>query len=121
MSVPAPPEVMPGATDKGARERSVEARLDTPADTRVVLRASEESWVEVRDASGAVVLSRLMRAGDSYPVPERADLILVTGNAGGLEIEVGGNTLAPLGPKGAVRRNISLNPVSLLERYALTQ
>jgi putative secretion ATPase (PEP-CTERM system associated) len=116
-----PPEETPGATDEGAQEGSVEARLDTGADAQVVLRATEECWVEVRDASKAVLLSRLMRAGDSYPVPQQADLTLVTGNAGGLEIEVGGNKLAPLGPKGAVRRNISLNPVSLLERYALTQ
>ena len=116
-----PPEVTPGATDEGAPESSVEVRLGTPADARVVLRATEECWVEVRDASRAVLFSRLMHAGDSYPVPERADLTLVTGNAGGLEIEVGGTKLAPLGPNGAVRRNISLNPVSLLARYALTQ
>jgi cytoskeleton protein RodZ len=70
----------------------------------------------VRDASDSLIMTRVLRAGDSYQVPTRKGLILVTGNAGGLEITVDGQSIPPLGPRGAVRRNISLDPETLLTR-----
>ncbi len=84
------------------------------ADARVVLKATQDAWVQVRDRQGTLLLTRVLRVGDSYQVPNQDDLTLLTGNAGGLEITVDGRALAPLGPVGAVRRNIPLNPESLL-------
>src|SRR3546814_13790006 len=75
-------------------------------DARIVLRASQDAWVQVRDREGNLLLTRVLRVGDSYRVPNQADLTLLTGNAGGLEISVDGRALPPLGPVGAVRRNI---------------
>ena len=80
---------------------------------RIVLRARHDSWVQVRDGQDELLLTRVLRAGDSYRVPNQTGLTLLTGNAGGLEIEVDGETLAPLGPIGSVRRNISLDPGTL--------
>ena len=57
---------------------------------------------------------QLMRPGDSYEVPSGIDLMLETGNAGGLQITVGGKKLPPLGPTGQVRRNIPLDAELLL-------
>lgn len=79
---------------------------------RVVLRAREDSWVQVRDSEG-LLLTRLLRAGDSYRVPQRDGLRLMTGNAGGLLIEVDGQPLPPLGGTGEVRRNIPLDAAAL--------
>jgi cytoskeleton protein RodZ len=90
-------------------------------DARIILRATQDSWVQVRDASGALRLTRVLRAGDSYRVPNENDLTLLTGNAGGLVIEVDGIKLAPLGPTGQVRRNVSLNPDKLLSGTALVR
>ncbi len=81
---------------------------------RIVLRAKYDSWVQVRDGQDALLLTRVLRAGDTYKVPNQAGLMLLTGNAGGLEIEVDGRTLAPLGPVGSVRRNIALDPGRLI-------
>ena len=50
-----------------------------------------------------------MRAGDTYEVPNRPGLKLLTGNAGALDILIDGEATPSLGPIGAVRRDISLN------------
>ena len=83
------------------------------ADARIVLKASQDAWVQVRDREGNLLLTRVLRVGDSYRVPNQADLTLLTGNAGGLEISVDGSQLQALGPVGAVRRNIPLDPEAL--------
>jgi cytoskeletal protein RodZ len=83
-------------------------------EARVVLQAVQDSWVQVRDEDGELLLTRVLRPGDIYRAPDRAGLTLLTGNAGGLEIYVDGLKLPALGPVGAVRRNVSLNSDSLL-------
>ncbi|MFQ5974333.1 MAG: DUF4115 domain-containing protein, partial [Alphaproteobacteria bacterium] len=103
-SLPAPPglpEVPPSATGRvyGLANQ----------DARIVLRAVADSWVQVRDRDQNVLLTRMLRSGDSYYVPNREDLLLLTGNAGGLEISVDGEVVPPLGPAGAVRRDVSLD------------
>jgi cytoskeleton protein RodZ len=78
-------------------------------DVRVVLRARAESWVQVQGANNELLLTRMLRPGDSYHAPNRNDLVLMTGNAGAIEIMVDGEALGTLGPMGQVRRNIRLN------------
>ena len=82
--------------------------------SRVTLRARLDSWVQVSGEDDELLLTRILRAGDTYAVPNRPDLTLLTGNAGALEISVDGRVLPPIGPIGAVRRNVSLNPEDLL-------
>ena len=85
---------------------------------RIVLRALQDSWVQVRDRQDALLLTRVLRSGDTYYVPDQDGLTLLTGNAGGIAIEVDGVAVAPLGPVGAVRRQIALDPVRLLDGTA---
>ena len=87
-------------------------------ESRIVIRALQDSWVQVRDAQEAILLTRVLRAGDSYRVPNVTGLTLLTGNAGGIELEVDGIRLPPAGPPGSVRRSISLNPAQLLSNTA---
>ena len=105
--LPAVPEGA-GTTGGAGREYGAANR-----DARIVLTAIAESWVQVRDSRQNVVLTRMLQPGDSYRVPDRDDLTLLTGNAGGLEITVDGIAIAPLGPSGAVRRDIALIPLRL--------
>ena len=60
-----------------------------PDASRIVLRASADAWVLVKDHSGTVLLNRMLKAGETWPVPPGTDLLLTTGNAGGTEIAGG--------------------------------
>lgn len=82
-------------------------------DARVVVRARIESWVQIEGSNNELLLTRVLNPGDMFLVPNRGDLRLVTGNAGGIEILVDGELLPPLGPEGTVRRNIRLTPDAL--------
>ena len=84
------------------------------AGSRVTLRARLDSWIQVSGEDDELLLTRILRAGDTYAVPNRPGLTLLTGNAGALEISVDGRVLPPIGPIGAVRRNVSLDPEDLL-------
>jgi len=50
------------------------------------VRASAEAWVEVVDAKGQVLLSRLLRPGDLVDVNGVAPLKLRVGNVSGTEL-----------------------------------
>jgi cytoskeleton protein RodZ len=81
---------------------------------RIVVRATADSYVAVRTGENEPLFSQLMRPGDSYEVPSGADLVLETGNAGGLQITIGGKRAPSLGPVGQIRRNIPLNAEKLM-------
>ena len=87
-------------------------------DSRIVITAAEDSWVEVVDAEGSRLLSRTMRTGDSYRVPNREGLVFVTGNAGGLKITVDGLPAPAIGDIGIVRKNVKLDPELLKQGRA---
>lgn len=80
---------------------------------RVIVRATADSWVQVQGANNELLLTRILRAGDTYYAPNRNDLVLMTGNAGAIEVMVDGKVLGTLGPVGAVRRNIGLHADAL--------
>jgi cytoskeleton protein RodZ len=77
---------------------------------RIVIRATADSWIQIRDTSGTVAFTRVMRPGDVYNVPNRTDLSLYTGSAGALEITVDGKIVPSIGQPGAVRRDVLLDP-----------
>ena len=90
-----------------------------PATSRIVVRAKTDSWIQVRDSvANQLLLTRLLRAGDSYEVPDRDGLQLLTGNAGALEILVDGEAVPAIGPAGAVRRGVALDIERLREGTA---
>jgi len=79
--------------------------------SRILVKARKNSWIQVRDNNAnRLLLTRLLRAGDSYRVPDQPGLILLTGNAGALEILVDGEAVPDLGEAGKVRRNVTLDP-----------
>ena len=86
---------------------------------RVVLRFKADSYIQVRERQGAVLLNRVMRAGETWPVPRGTPLLLTTGNAGGTELVVEGVASPTLGAAGSVRRDIPLDADSLKPGAAL--
>lgn len=91
----------------------------TSAASRIVVRAKSNSWIQVRDdVDNQLLLTRLLRAGDTYPVPNRPGLMLLTGNAGALEIQVDGEPVPGIGG-GAVRRAVALDVERLRQGKAV--
>jgi cytoskeleton protein RodZ len=84
---------------------------------RIVIRATANSWVQIRSTDQAPLFTRELKAGESYLVPDRPGVSMRTGNAGGLEITVDGKPTAAVGPTGAVR-TIPLEPQALLAKAA---
>ncbi|MDY0874527.1 helix-turn-helix domain-containing protein [Dongia rigui] len=110
-AVPAAPAVQaPAATAVDEQPAAVPAAVSTK---RVVLRATKDSWVEIFDAKEEVVLQRILRAGETFAVPSQDGLIMNTGNAGGVVIEVDGKARPALGSVGVVKRGVKLDPASL--------
>jgi cytoskeleton protein RodZ len=120
------------ASDNGAGVTSLKATSDSLGhrpqtygasnrDVRVVLRARAESWVQIQGANNELLLTRMLRPGDSYHAPNRTDLVLMTGNAGAIEIMVDGEALGTLGPMGQVRRNIKLDAEQLRGQMQVTE
>ena len=85
---------------------------------RVVVRADRDSWVEIRDGQDAVIIQRVLRQGETFNVPDEAGLVMNTGNAGGVVIEVDGRPLHSLGSLGVVKRGIKLDPAKLIDGSA---
>jgi cytoskeleton protein RodZ len=109
----APAPVPPAASIPAAPAGAPAPPSDT-AGNRIILRASSDAWVEVRDRPGRTVLiSRILKAGETFPVPNRPGLTLLTGNAGGIEVIIDGQALAPLGKAGSVKRNVALDAEQL--------
>lgn len=90
----------------------------TTKKNRVQLKAKEEVWIEISNDDDTVVVSKALKKGEVYDVPSNsADMTLKTANAGGLDVIVDSQTLKkPLGPVGAIRSNISLDPEKLKNR-----
>ncbi|WP_287760920.1 helix-turn-helix domain-containing protein [Acidiphilium sp.] len=76
----------------------------------LVISASADSWVQVRGPHGTILFSRVLKAGQSWPVPNEPGLTLTTGNAGGTELVRNGAAGSPLGKPGVVLHNIPLTP-----------
>lgn len=83
---------------------------------RIKITATTDSWVEIRDANGEPLTSKLMHNGDSLDLESRPGLKLVTGNAGGLVLSVDSKKVATLGQMGEILQNVPIDADSLLSR-----
>jgi len=76
---------------------------------QLVLRATADSWVEVRRKGGRVLLARIMKEGETWTVPAEPDLLLDSGNAGALVLEVNGVPTKLPGVKPGVVHDVPLD------------
>lgn len=123
---PLPPRLEQAAEDggrlrEGASPQAAAAATPAPApaaaappvnpnEPRIVIRARGESWIQVRDTrENRVLLDRVMRPGDTWPVPNRDGLALTTGKAENIELVLDGEvaTTTLTGATG-VRRGVPL-------------
>lgn len=95
-SPPPKPAQTPPAVEKiEMPEEKVTSTYGASDNVRAVVRATTDSWIQVRDRSDAVVFSGILRAGDSYRVPADQPLFLSTTNLAGLQFELDGQAATP--------------------------
>ena len=116
---PAPP-LATAATPESAQAPAPAAQIAKTL-AAIEIRAKADSWVQIRGTGGRVVMMRILRTGDSYKVPGEKGLTLMTGNAGAIEIMVDGTIVPAIGPFGAVRRDVALDPVRLKAGTAIAR
>ncbi len=86
---PAPAPVAAPASAPALVASAPASAADTPTGT-LVLRARSESWVQVKDATGALALQRNLAAGESVSVSAQPPLAVVVGRADATEVTVRG-------------------------------
>ena len=105
--LPMPP-APPGAPEAGQGDARVYGA--TSGQSRIQIRATQDSWIQVRDGAGDLLMTRVLRPGDIYRVPDKAGLKMQTGNAGGLQVSVDGAQGTAMGTPGQVMRGVPLDP-----------
>ena len=89
-------------------EMSAKANERDPS-TEMVLKAIGNSWVEIEDIDGNILMTRLMRPGEIYVVPNITGLTFNTGNAGALSLSQGEILVPSLGDVGEIIKARPLN------------
>ena len=95
--VPTPVPVAPVATVPVAAP-AAPAAVATPAlsagGTQLVLKVTEDSWVEIRRPGTTSLISRLVKAGSTETFDIKDPALLIVGKPGGVEATLGGAPLA---------------------------
>ncbi|MGH7085750.1 MAG: DUF4115 domain-containing protein, partial [Acetobacteraceae bacterium] len=77
---------------------------------QVVVAASADDWIGVTDASGHMILGRLLHQGDTLALPNGSGLVFTAGNAGATTLLVDGRKAPPIGSAGEVVHDQPLDP-----------
>lgn len=80
----------------------------------VVITATQEAWIKVRERGGATLHEAMLRAGETFEVPATATApLLDTGRPEALRITAGGRDVPAIGPAGRSVASVSLLPADL--------
>jgi hypothetical protein len=77
----------------------------TPANDHtfsVMVTAKEAAWVSLT-ADGKVGIAKLLRAGEKQTIRAGNRIVLITGNAGGVDVSFNGKLLGAVGNEAEVR------------------
>ena len=103
------------APSAGASDEVINVK---PSKSRVVLKATQTTWVQITDAKGGIVLKKVLKPGEQFSVPEGTSYSLVTTNAGGVSLSVDGGRALQLGQKGDIVRGVRLTPEFIKEKQS---
>ena len=79
----------------------------------VQVKAKEDSWVSIV-ADGKSVMERVLTAEKNKKIKAGKTLVLITGNAGGIEVSFNGVSLGSLGNENQ-RRTLTFNAAGLVQ------
>jgi cytoskeleton protein RodZ len=69
---------------------------------RIVLRAIRAVWIRIEDADGSIMITRTLKAGDTYRVPDQNGLVLIARDGGALEYSIDGRDQGTIGAAGEI-------------------
>lgn len=112
--------VVPVAT---ATAPSIPAPANSPAASPtlsggpVVLTATDAVWIKITDTSGAALVQKEMKAGETFQIPTDArEPKLTFSRPEALTVTVGGTAVPPLGPPAKLVKDALLTPDALRAR-----
>ena len=108
----------PKLNENQTSEMSATANERDPS-TEMVLKATGNSWGEIEDLDGNVLMTRLMRPGETYVVPNISGLTFNTGNAGALSLSQGDMIIPKLGEIGEIINAKPLNIKTFSKLHSL--
>jgi cytoskeleton protein RodZ len=100
------------AAPAGAAPSAASTASNQTQASPLVISATADSWVQVQGPTGTILFSRVLKAGETWPVPDEPGLTLTTGNAGGTVLIHNGVSGSPLGNAGSVMRKVPLTPAA---------
>lgn len=83
---------------------------------RVVIEATQKSWVQVSDGANKVIFKKVMNPGETFFVPDQRGMTMVTSNAGGIDLIVDGQKVQAVGRPGEILRGVALAPDELKKK-----
>ena len=84
--------------------------------SRLVLKAKAPVWVRIEDAQGNVVMTQMLRGGDTYSVPDRQGLVVIARDGGLLSYIIDGKERGVLGTPGEILVGQPLDITTLEKR-----
>jgi cytoskeleton protein RodZ len=107
-TAPTAPALAPAQSGSAAL---ASASVPRGEESRIQLRAKADSWITLRDrTNNQTVVSRLLKAGETLPIPPREGLLLTIGYAAGTEFIVDGLPTPAFPANVSVRRDIVMDP-----------
>ncbi len=81
----------------------------TAAAGRLTLRATAPVWVSITNAKGVSIMTREMKSGDMFLVPDESGLIMEVRDAGAVEYFIDGTLIGKLGKHGEALSGLELD------------
>jgi cytoskeleton protein RodZ len=105
--VQAKPEVTTPALSVPSPQLSQEPVVEERKSLDLDFSFLEDTWIRV-SADGQTLWDGIKKSGESLQVKAEKEVVLDTGNAGGMSFTINGENAKPLGPRGAVRKDIAI-------------
>jgi len=81
----------------------------------IYISANTDSWIEIQKNNLEILITKIIKKDEKIKILYEKGLILVTGNAGSIIIQINDKTINNIGMPGEVKRNISLNYDDLIK------
>jgi cytoskeleton protein RodZ len=121
ITLPAVPELRTGQQEELPVAASTSGAVAEPRipQRELVITATSAAWLEIARRDGEVLVSKLLRSGETMVTVMDEALLLSTGNAGGLMVKTPTIESFQLGKVGEIIRDLPLSRDGMKVRYNL--